>query len=86
MSKLTTLRNNLEKARDALENEIYSEMERIANKKGIELMMFTHYGNHYEKNGKVMECREIDELDNLFQKTIHPGGFEGIWRKERGWS
>ncbi len=84
--KLKQLKDNLDEAREILEDAIYNEIDRVARQHKVDKIIFSTYGNAYYSNGEnIGEIKEITELYYFFIDNVHSGGFEGIWTKE-GWT
>lgn len=79
------LRRKVEKFNDELMAEIYKEFERLARKFKLDEMLFTAYRTTLTRNGKEIKLKSIEALEDFFNETVHPYGFEGYWTKAEGW-
>lgn len=85
MSKIKELIEDLERARDALDDAILDQMAEIAKQTGLTKMIVTPYGNSWYRDEEEVESKGLDKLDELYCDHVHAGGFQAIWTPEEGW-
>lgn len=84
-SRITELVGNLHSVQGQLETAIMEEMAKIAEKRNLDSVLIGAYGNTYERNGKEVKCKPIDDLDTVYLDELHAGGFQAYWTKDKGW-
>jgi hypothetical protein len=82
---MRALADAFQETKEDFEQSILDEMGRVANAMNLDKMMFLHFGNTYERAGREVQSKRLEELDNLYCDMIHHCGFEAIWTKEKGW-
>jgi uncharacterized hydantoinase/oxoprolinase family protein len=69
----------------ALERAILAKMDEVARQMNLDEVWITGYGNTFKRNGKEVESKRLEKLDELYCDEVHAGGFEAYWSKEKGW-
>ena len=75
----------LERAEAVLERAILDRMDVIARRMNLDEIIITRCGNECRRGSKIVESRQINELDVLYCDNIHEGEFEAVWTPEKGW-
>ena len=74
----------LEAAQNNFLNITLDEIEKLAIKYNIDEMFFG-YTTEFVRNGKIVKCPAITNLEQ-FYCSCSPNGFSGHWNKEKGWN
>jgi len=83
-----TLKQLIKQKEDAvkkLEDGILAKMDEVARQMNLDEIWITGYGNTFKRNGKRIESRRLENLDEMYCEHVHAGGFEAYWCKEKGW-
>lgn len=83
--KINTLIKQKEKILEKLENEILNEMECVAKREKIDVIVLSWYGNTYERNNIEVTSRKLDKLDDFYCDNVHSGGIQAVWYLNKGW-
>lgn len=76
--------DDVDAAKTRVMNLVQDEMAKVAKRKKIDEMKFLVTTSLF-KNGKEVECAEIDALEKAFC-GIHHTGFMAIWTSADGWA
>jgi len=82
---MKTLIDKLEESNNALKSAIFNEMEIIARQMDLDEMVIHHFGKAWRRNGKEVESKQLDELEQLCFDKLKNGVGHAIWIKELGW-
>lgn len=83
--ELRAKQHRVEQAKETLEDAIFARMVEIAKHMKLDEILFSGYGTRYLRNGKEVESKQLDELDEFYCEVVHEGGFQGVWVPEKGW-
>jgi len=84
LSEINRLIDEKNKAVKLLEAAILKEMARVAKIEQLDEMQFL-FVNTFIRKGKEVASEAISRLDTLYCNEIHPNGFQGVWKKDKGW-
>ena len=83
--KLKHLIKQKDDAVQQLEDGILAKMDEVARRMKLDEMWITGYGNTFKRNGKEVNSKTLEKLDEMYCDHVSAGGFEAYWCKEKGW-
>lgn len=82
MSQIEKLDDLIKKATASLEQEIKSELERVAKNNGIDEFEVSWFGIRCIKNGDDVECQKMIDIEDIYSRHFDE---ELDWNKEKGY-
>jgi len=83
--ELQAIVDKIEQAKDEAEKAILARAVEIAERMGLDEVMWGCYKNYYMRDGKDVESKQLDELERLYCDNIHDGGIVCCWTRGKGW-